>query len=61
MTGEFERQLKQMKLGDEVTERIVKMINAAGDGFPCLSCVSKANCDNFKWFIKWFRKTASAQ
>ena len=60
MTDGFEKQLKQMDLG-ELTERIMKMINVAGEEFPCLSCPSKDDCNNFKWFIKWFRKADNTQ
>jgi len=61
MTGEFEKQLKQMKLDSEAAEKIMKIINAAGEEFPCLSCPSKAECGSFRWFMKWFGKTESTQ
>ena len=60
MTGQFEKQIQQMKPNSEVTEKIVKMINAAGDEFSCPACPSKSDCDNYKWFIKWFEKADKA-
>ena len=61
MTGEFEKQLRQMKLDNQVFEKIVEMIRVAGDEFPCLSCPSNADCSNFSWFIKWFREADNAR
>jgi hypothetical protein len=54
MTGEFEKQIDQMKLGKEQTETILSVINSAGKEFPCLTCTSKDDCGTFKWFLKWF-------
>jgi hypothetical protein len=35
-------------------EKKWKLIEDAAKEFPCLSCPSKDDCSNFKWFIKWF-------
>jgi hypothetical protein len=52
MAGEFEKQLKQMKLEDSA--KVLDLINLAGKEFPCLSCESKDECKTFTWFLKWF-------
>jgi hypothetical protein len=56
MAGEFEKQLKQMKLEDSV--KVLELINSAGKEFPCLSCESRDECGTFGWFLKWFGETA---
>jgi hypothetical protein len=53
LLGEFENQIKKI-IDSKSAEKIVEVINLAGKEFPCLSCLSKAECDSFKWFIKWF-------
>jgi hypothetical protein len=52
MAGEFEKQLKQMKLED--SGKVLELINLAGKEFPCLSCESRDECKTFAWFLKWF-------
>ena len=43
-----------MDLENGIHEEISKMIDAAGEEFPCRSCPSKDECRSFKWFAKWF-------
>ncbi len=53
LPGEFENQIR--KISDpQAAEKIVKVINSAGEEFPCLTCPSNAECGSFKWFTKWF-------
>jgi hypothetical protein len=54
MTEEFAKRLELLNLDKETFENVRKIIEEAGKEFPCLSCPSKDNCANFKWFIKWF-------
>jgi len=54
MGGELERQIKETVNDQNVTEQIMKVIDTAGQEFPCLSCPSKDECKTFNWFIKWF-------
>ena len=56
MQGEFEKQLKKMALNDTTKKEIIEIINKAGEEFPCLSCTSKDECNNFNWFKKWFNE-----
>ena len=57
MTGEFEKHLRQMNLDKEVVSEILEVLGSAGSEFPCLTCPSKDECNNFKWFVKWFGET----
>jgi len=54
MSGEFEKQIEQMKIGKYQTQTILAVINSAEKEFPCLTCPSKDDCGTFKWFLKWF-------
>ena len=56
MTTEFKRRFEELNLKDNLIQKIEKIINAAGTEFPCLSCLSKDDCANFKWCLKWFGK-----
>jgi hypothetical protein len=56
MQGEFEKQIRKIT-DNKTSEKLVEMINLAGQDFPCLTCPSNAECGSFKWFIKWFGKT----
>ena len=55
MSGEFEKQIRKIS-DDNSVEKLVGMVNSAGQEFPCLSCPSNGDCATFKWFIKWFGK-----
>jgi hypothetical protein len=54
MNGEFEKQLNTLKMDTTTKAKILQIIHSAGDDFPCLSCPSIDECNNFKWFTKWF-------
>ena len=54
MRGEIERQIKKAVNDRNVTEQIMRVIETAGQEFPCLSCSSKDECKTFSWFKKWF-------
>lgn len=56
MTNEFEKRIESLGLDKKGEEAIKKLITEAGKVFPCLSCPSKDECENFKWFVKWFGK-----
>lgn len=56
MTNEFEKRIESLGLDRKGEEAIKKLIFEAGKVFPCLNCPSKDECENFKWFIKWFGK-----
>ena len=56
LTNEFERQLKKLMLDSKTEGKINEIIDVAGREFPCLSCPSKNECENFKWYTKWFGK-----
>ncbi len=55
LSGEFENQIKKIT-DSESSQKIIDLITAAGQEFPCLTCPSNAECGSFKWFIKWFGK-----
>ena len=54
MTGEIEKQIKEIVKDKRSSEELIKAISKAGQEYPCLSCSSKDECQSFKWFIKWF-------
>jgi hypothetical protein len=54
MTAEFERKLKEIITDRTVAQKLAKIIREAGNEFPCLSCPSKVECNNYKWFVEWF-------
>ena len=54
MENEFEKQFSTLKLGAATENKILQIIQSAGEEFPCLSCPSKDECNTFKWFAKWF-------
>lgn len=54
MTGEFEKRLGLLNLDKTSFENVNQLFSEAGNEFPCLSCPSKDECANFKWFLKWF-------
>jgi hypothetical protein len=53
LVNEFRKRL-ELKLGKETLEKVLKVIEDAGEEFPCLACPSKDDCANFKWYLKWF-------
>ncbi len=54
MVNEFERRLKQLKLDKVTADKVRELVQEAMQEFPCMSCASKDECSNFKWFVKWF-------
>ncbi len=54
MVNEFERRLKQLKLDQVTAGKVRNLVQEAMQEFPCMSCASKDECSNFKWFVKWF-------
>jgi hypothetical protein len=55
--SEFGKRLKAMGLEGETLDKIERLLDEAGNEFPCLSCPSKDECGSFKWFLKWFGTT----
>ena len=56
MIGEFEKRVKLLSLDDDTTEKIIQLVIEVMQDFPCLRCPSKQECENFRWFQKWFGK-----
>ena len=54
MTNEFEKRIDSLSFDTQAKQEVKKLIIEAGKEFPCLTCPSKDECENFKWFIKWF-------
>jgi hypothetical protein len=54
---EFGKRLKVMRLKGETLDKIERLLNEAGNEFPCLLCPSKDECGSFKWFLKRFGTT----
>ena len=50
MSGEIEKQVKEIITEKANFERISSIIDVAGKEFPCLICASKDECGSFKWF-----------
>ncbi len=59
MSGEIEKQIKEIVNNKNVAEQLMRVVVTAGQEFPCLSCPSKDECKTFNWFIKWFGKDYS--
>ena len=55
MTNEYERRIELLNLDEVTTEKINHLMVEIGKEFPCLKCPSKNECENFEWFLKWFR------
>jgi hypothetical protein len=54
MTNEFEKRIDSLSFDTQDKQEVKKLVIEAGKEFPCLICPSKDECENFKWFIKWF-------
>ena len=54
MSNEFEKRIDSLNLEEGDKKVIRNLIIEAGKEFPCLKCPSKDECENFKWFVKWF-------
>lgn len=54
MPSEFENQIQKTAVNETEKREIMEIIKKAGEEFPCLSCTSKDECNNFNWFKKWF-------
>jgi hypothetical protein len=54
MKSEFETRLSLLELDKVQHDKIKQLIEDAAKEFPCATCPSKAECTNFKWFLKWF-------
>ena len=52
LTNSFERRTVLLCLDREDEEKIKKLIIEIEKEFPYLSCPSKDECENFKWFVK---------
>jgi hypothetical protein len=57
MSGEFMKRIKLIALTEEEKKKVTDLIEEAGREFPCLACSSNETCENFKWYIKWFRES----
>ena len=54
MRGEFNRRIEALGLDEETKQKLIKIIDEAGAEYPCLLCTSNDDCENFKWYLKWF-------
>ena len=54
-TNEFEKRVGSLNFESDTVVRIIKLITEAGKEFPCQKCPSKDECENYKWFLKWFK------
>ncbi len=54
MSGELEKQLKELVKDEKTVDKLLELVNVAGKEFPCLSCPSRNECGSFSWFTKWF-------
>jgi hypothetical protein len=55
LTSEFTRRLELLGLDEQTKKKLADLIAEAGAEFPCLACPSNDTCENFKWYIKWFK------
>ena len=53
LSGEFEKQVKKLKLDPEAEKELIDMLKKATSEDPCMCCESKGGCENFKWHKKW--------
>jgi hypothetical protein len=53
MESEFKNEIEKIT-DNETTKKVLSIVKAAGQEFPCLSCASREDCGSFKWFTKWF-------
>ena len=61
MSGKLVGQIKEIVNDKNVTEKVMRVIDTAGQEFPCLSCPSKDECKTFNWFTKWFGDSITNQ
>ena len=54
MSNEFENRIELFNFEGDKVAKIMKLIIEAGNEFPCQKCPSKDECENYKWFLKWF-------
>jgi hypothetical protein len=54
MSNEFKKRIELLDFDSNSVTRIMKLIMEAGKEFPCQKCPSKDECENYKWFLKWF-------
>ncbi len=54
MNGEFRKRVELLGFDEQTTKKVIDLTVEAGNEFPCLACPSKGECENFKWYIKWF-------
>jgi hypothetical protein len=54
MVNDFEKRLKKLNLDEQTADKVRKLVQEVMLEFPCMSCASKEECSNFKWFVKWF-------
>ena len=55
LTDEFRKRIELLGLETEAQKKVIDLITEAEVEFPCLECASKDECENFKWYIKWFK------
>ena len=55
LTDEFRKRIELLGLEAEAQKKVIDLITEAEVEFPCLECASKDECENFKWYIKWFK------
>jgi hypothetical protein len=54
MVSEFQKQFNSLNITPEEKTKLEATLNSAKAEFPCLSCPSNADCNSFKWYLKWF-------
>jgi hypothetical protein len=53
LTGEFEKQVKKLRLDPKAEKELIDILNKATNEDPCMSCESNESCENFNWHKKW--------
>jgi hypothetical protein len=54
MSGELENHIREIIKDEPTAQKLVEVLNAAGQEFPCLTCESHDECQTYLWFAKWF-------
>jgi hypothetical protein len=55
LASQFTKRLELLGLDEQTKKKLADLIAEAGAEFPCLACPSNDTCENFKWYIKWFK------
>lgn len=55
MTGEFEKRIGLLNFDGDTVAKIIQLITEVAKEFPCQNCPSREECENYEWFLKWFK------